>query len=149
MFFVTQPIFMYAEIESYLTNLGEAWMKTCYPVRTMLDQGVQLCFSTDAPATSWAVPSDPFPCLKAAVTRRAYDDTDCGQDQRVDIETAVKLYTRESAKAAGFQKIGQLKEGYKAHFAVLDRNLFAVPTEEIDQVKVETLYINGKREYQR
>lgn len=44
MFFVTQPIFMYAEIESYLTNLGEAWMKTCYPVRTMLDQGVQLCF---------------------------------------------------------------------------------------------------------
>lgn len=149
MFFVTQPIFMYAEIESYLTNLGEAWMKTCYPVRTMLDQGVRLCFSTDAPATSWAVPSDPFPCLKAAVTRRAYDDTDCGQDQRVDIETAVKLYTRESAKAAGFQKIGQLKEGYKAHFAVLDRNLFAVPTEEIDQVKVETLYINGKREYQR
>lgn len=148
-FFVTQPIFMYAEIESYLTNLGEEWMRKCYPVRTMLDQGVQLCFSTDAPATSWAVPSDPFPCLKAAVTRKAYDGTDCGQDQRVDIETAVKLYTRESAKAAGFQRIGQLKEGYKAHFAVLDRNLFTIPEEEIDQVKVTALYVSGKCEYQR
>ena len=38
-FFVTQPIFMYAEIESYLTNLGEAWMKTCYPVRDHAGSG--------------------------------------------------------------------------------------------------------------
>lgn len=147
-FFVTQPIFMYAEIESYLTNLGEDWMRQCYPVRTMLEKGVNLCFSTDAPATSWAVPSDPFPCLKAAVTRKAYDGTDCGQEQKVDIETAVKLYTRESAKAAGFEKIGQLKKGYKAHFAVLDRNLFKIPKEEIDQVKVLKLYMNGKCEYE-
>ena len=147
-FFVTQPIFMYAEIESYLNNLGENWMKTCYPVKTMLEKGVPLCFSTDAPATSWAVPSDPFPCLKAAVTRVAYDGTDCGQEQKVDIEMAVKLYTREAAKAAGFQKIGQLKKGYKAHFAVLDRNLFEIPSEEIDQVKVQKLYMNGKCKYE-
>ena len=148
-FFVMQPIFLYAEIESYLKNLGETWMKQCYPVRTILDQGVKLCFSTDAPATSWAVPYDPFPCLKAAVTRKAYDGTDCGQDQKVDMETAVKLYTRESAKAAGFRRIGQLKKGYKAHFAILDRNLFTIPKEEIDQVKVEALYMNGECIYQR
>ena len=43
-FFVMQPIFLYAEIESYLKNLGETWMKQCYPVRTILDQGVKLCF---------------------------------------------------------------------------------------------------------
>ena len=148
-FFVMQPIFLYAEIESYLKNLGETWMKQCSPVRTILDQGVKLCFSTDAPATSWAVPYDPFPCLKAAVTRKAYDGTDCGQDQKVDVETAVKLYTGESAKAAGFRRIGQLKKGYKAHFAILDRNLFTIPKEEIDQVKVEALYMNGECIYQR
>ena len=62
--FVTQPIFLYAEIESYLTNLGTERMKTCYPVKHMLESGVNLCFSTDAPATSWAVPSDPFPNIK-------------------------------------------------------------------------------------
>ena len=103
-------------------------MKQCYPVRTILNQGVKLCFSTDAPATSWAVPYDPFPCLKAGLFTKgkAYDGTDCGQDQKVDVETAVKLYTRESAKAAGFRRIGQLKKGYKAHFAILDRNLFTI-----------------------
>ncbi len=63
-FFVMQPIFLYAEIESYLKNLGETWMKQCYPVRTILDQGVKLCFSTDAPATSWAGPIRPVSMFK-------------------------------------------------------------------------------------
>ena len=94
---VTQPIFMYAEVESYQKNLGDEWMKQCYPVKSMLKQGVKLCFSTDAPATAWAVPSDPFSNLKAAVTRKAYDGTDCGRNEAVDIETAVKLYTAEAA----------------------------------------------------
>ena len=146
--FVTQPIFMYAEIESYLKNLGKEWMKECYPVKRMLDRKVQLCFSTDAPATSWAVPSDPFPCIKAAVTRRAWDGTDCGRDQAVDIQTAVKLYTRESAKAAGFPEMGQLKRGYRADFVVLDRNIFEIPEEEIDKIKVQKVFIKGKRVYE-
>lgn len=146
--FVTQPIFMYAEIESYLKNLGKEWMKECYPVKRMLDRKVQLCFSTDAPATSWAVPSDPFPCIKAAVTRRAWDGTDCGRDQAVDIRTAVKLYTRESAKAAGFPEMGQLKRGYRADFVVLDRNIFEIPEEEIDKIKVQKVFIKGKRVYE-
>lgn len=146
--FVTQPIFMYAEIESYLKNLGKEWMKECYPVKRMLDRKVQLCFSTDAPATSWAVPSDPFPCIKAAVTRRAWDGTDCGRDQAVDIQTAVKLYTRESAKAAGFPEMGQLKRGYRADFVVLDRNIFEIPEGEIDKIKVQKVFIKGKRVYE-
>ena len=147
--FATQPIFMYAEIESYLKNLGEEWMKTCYPVRHMLEKGVKVCFSTDAPATSWAEPSDPFPCLKGAVTRRAYDGTDCGQEQAVDVETAIQLYTREAAEMAGFQKLGQLKPGYKADFIILDRDIFRISREDIDKVKVQEVYIKGEREFLR
>ena len=145
--FVTQPIFMYAEIESYLENLGAEKMKTCYPVKTLLEEGVKLCFSTDAPATSWAVPSDPFPNIKGAVTRRAYDGTDCGADQAVSVETAVRLYTKEAAEIAGFERQGQLKEGYKADFAVLDKDIFSIPPEEIDTARVESTYIGGKCVY--
>lgn len=147
--FVTQPIFMYAEIESYLKNLGEEWMKTCYPVQKMLDAGVKLCFSTDAPATSWAVPSDPFPCIKGAVTRKAYDGTDCGQAEAIDIRTAVCLYTREAAKAAGFGVLGMIKKGYEADFIVLDKDIFEIPPEEIDKVKVKATYIGGNCVYRR
>lgn len=147
--FVTQPIFLYAEIESYLTNLGTEWMQKTYPVKHMLEKGVKLCFSTDAPATSWATPSDPFPCIKGAVTRTAYDGTDCGQEQRVDVETAVRLYTAESAKIAGFDKVGQLVEGYHADFVVLDQDILEVEPEDIDQIKVVQTYITGEKVYQR
>ncbi len=147
--FATQPIFLYAEIESYLKNLGYDRMKECYPVRHLLDSGVKLCFSTDAPATSWAVPSDPFPNIKGAVTRKAYDGTDCGQEQAVDRETALILYTKESAEMAGFDRLGQLKEGYKADFLILDQDILEVPAEQIDQVSVAETYIDGQCVYQK
>ena len=145
----SQPIFPYAEIEAYLGNLGHARTRRCYPYRTLLDDGVNLCFSTDAPATSWAVPSDPFPCIKGAVTRHAYEDTDFGEDEAVDVETAITLYTREAARMAGFEGLGMLKPGMKASFAVLDRDIFSIPADEIDRVQVLATYVRGTCVYQR
>lgn len=147
--FVSQPVFMYAESASYLKNLGEEWMKKCYPYRHMLEQGVQLGFSTDAPATFWAVPSDPFPGLKLAVTRTAADGTDCGQQEAVDIETAVTLYTRGASLAAGFPDTGMLARGYRADFTVLSDDLLSVPSEDIDKVHVDETYIAGECVYRR
>ena len=147
--FVTQPIFLYAESASYLKNLGSEWMKQCYPVKHILECGVTLGFSTDAPATFWAAPSDPFPGIKLAVTRRACNGTDCGADQAVDVQTAIRLYTKGAAEAAGFPDQGVLAPGYRADFAVLDRDILAIPSEEIDQVKVSETYIGGECVYTR
>lgn len=143
----TQPIFLYSEIESYLSNLGRERTKSMYPVKHMLEKGVKLCFSTDSPATAWAQPSNPFVSIKGAVTRRAWDGTDCGQEERVDLETAIALYTRESAELAGFEFMGQLKKGFCADFVVLDRDIFQVLPEDLDQVKAEETYVNGKKAY--
>ena len=142
--FVSQPIFPYAESRSYLKNLGADRIKECYPYRRMLEKGVKLGFSTDAPATFWSDPSDPFPGLRLAVTRTAADGTDCGKDQAIDIETAVALYTRGAAEAAGFPDVGMLAPGYHADFAVLDADLLTIPGEEIDKVRVVQTYMDGK-----
>lgn len=147
--FVTQPIFPYAESASYLSNLGAERVKKCYPVKKILENGVTLGFSTDAPATFWAVPSDPFPGLKLAVTRKAADGTDCGADQAIDAETAVKLYTRDAAKAAGFFGSGMLKKGYRADFAVLSENIFEISPDQIDRIRVEETYIDGECVYKK
>ena len=147
--FATQPIFPYCEIESYLTNLGPERTKKTSPIKKLLDRGVLLCFSSDSPATSWATPSDPFPSIKGAVGRYAYDGTDFGQDQRVDIETAVKLYTRYAAQVAGFERIGQLKPGYSADFIVLNQDILNIPAEKIDGVLVEQTYISGEKRFDR
>ena len=147
--FVTQPIFLYAEIESYLLNMGLERTQTNYPIADWLAAGVRFAFSTDAPATAWSEPSDPFVCLKGAVTRKAYDGTDCGQRHKVDVETAIRLYTAESAPMLGFEKVGQLKEGFAADFIVLDTDVLAIPADEIDQVKVEETYVAGERVFKR
>ena len=145
--FVSQPIFAYCEIETYLANLGEERLKELYPYRTELEAGIRLAFSSDAPATSWAVPYDPFTNLKAAVTRRAYDGTDTGQKERIDIQTAVMLYTKNAAEVCGFDGLGQLREGWAADFAVLSEDIFAIPPEEIDRAVVEETWIGGERVY--
>lgn len=147
--FVTQPIFLYAEIESYLVNMGIERTRENYPIADWIKAGVRFAFSTDAPATAWAQPSDPFVCLKGAVTRKAYDGTDCGPRHRVDIEQAIMLYTAESAPMLGFEDVGMIKEGYSADFIILDTDILAIPAEDIDKVKVEETYINGEQVYSR
>lgn len=147
--FAMQPIFLYAEIESYLNNLGPERTKRAYPIRTLLEKGVDVCLSTDAPATSWATPSDPLPNIKCTVTRYAYDGTDCGQDEAVDVETAIKLYTRNAAKTTGLKNAGQLKPGYHADFVVLSDDILACDPNDIDKIKIEKTYIDGKNVFER
>ena len=147
--FVTQPIFMYAEIESYLKNLGLERTKKTYPIQSILKGGVQLSFSSDAPATAWADPSNPFVALKSAVTRVAYDGTDCGEEHKVDIATAIRMYTREAQKVTGISEVGQLVLGYHADFIVLDKDVLEISSDRLDEVSVAETYINGQLVYKK
>ena len=158
----TQPIFLYSEIESYIANLGEEWTKRCYPLRSIIEAGVPLSLSTDSPATAWARPSDPFFGIKAAVTRIAYDGTDCnaagGPDERIDIETAIRLYTSEAARIIGIYDLGKLTPGCRASFVILNRDILetgvdgdAFPDNEppargfAAEKYIGETYINGER----
>ena len=119
-------------------------MRRCYPLKSILDAGVQLSLSTDSPATAWARPSDPLTNIKAAVTRVAYDGTNLGLDERIDIETAIRLYTSEAAKVIGAHDLGRIAPGCRASFVVLDRDIL---TEEIDTIHIDATYINGEQVY--
>lgn len=146
--FVTQPIFLYAEIERYMENLGMEWMQSTFPISDIIKADVNLAFSTDAPATPLACASNPMLCLKAAVTRKAHDGTDCGEKHKVDIETAIKLYTAACGPIMGFDNVGMIKEGFCADFIVLDRDILEVNVDDIDKVKVELTYVDGKKVYE-
>jgi predicted amidohydrolase YtcJ len=145
----TQPIFLYSEIESYQKNMPPERVGENYNIADWKEAGVRFAFSTDAPATSWATPSEPFANLKGAVTRKAWNGEDTGQRHRVDVETAIKLYTAAAGPVAGFTDVGMLKEGYAADFIVLDRDILEIPAEEIDQVRVDETWIGGEKVYER
>lgn len=142
--FVPQPVFLFAEIESYHNNLGPERTMTTYPIKSMLDAGIQVAFSSDAPATAWADPVNPFVGIQAAVTRKAYNGADTGQNERISVEKAIELYTRCAQEVTRIPGIGQLKTGYHADFIVLDQDILNIPPENISQVNVEETYVDGK-----
>ena len=147
--FVPQPIFLFAEIESYLENLGLERTKKTYEIKTMLEEGVPVAFSSDAPATAWAEPANPFVGIQAAVTRISHDGTDTGKEQAVDIKTAIKLYTQGSQFITGIPGVGKLAVGYHADFVVLDRDILSIPENKIIDTLVDATYMGGQVVFSR
>lgn len=147
--FVPQPIFLFCEIESYLQNLGLEKTQTLYGVNTFLKHGIATALSSDAPATSWAEASNPFVTIQAAVTRTAYDGTDLGQDERISVEQAVKLYTAEAKMMLRMEHVGQLKAGFDANFVILGESLETLPQDEIMHMKPLATFIEGECVFKR
>lgn len=144
-----QPIFYFAEIASYLANIGMERTRKTYPAKTILEKGILLGFSSDAPATAWPEPSNPFVGMQSAVTRIAVDGTDVNQDEKVDIETAIKLYTSQSQKILGIKNVGSLKVGNYADFVVLDRDILEADPMTIGQTTVEQVYMSGEKVFEK
>ncbi len=59
------------------------------------------------------------------------------------------MYTKEGAEIAGFEKLGQLKEGYKGSFVILSEDILNVAGKDIERVYVEETYINGDCVYKK
>lgn len=107
-----------------------------------------------AAGTDWPVLPDPNPFigLQGIITRR--DPTGqfpgvLGAEQGLDLETALRIYTLDPAKAMGLEKeTGSLEVGKSADFIVLDRNLFQIPTNQLIETRVLKTYFAGKLVYE-
>ncbi len=146
---VTQLIFVFAEIESYYNNLGLDRTMQTYPIRSMLQSGIQVAISSDAPATAWADPVNPFVGIMSAVTRLAYNGLDTGQSQRIDLRTAIMLYTKSAQEITQIPHIGQLTAGNHADFIILEEDIFEMSMEKIHTAKVKQTYMGGNLVFQR
>lgn len=115
----TQVIFAYAEIEGYREVLTEDAMARIYPVRTLMRLLPALALSSDAPATAWADPDDPFVSMTAAVTRKAWDGTPFVPHEAITLEEAIALYTSRAMDVLPFEGSGRLTVGARAEFIQL------------------------------
>jgi hypothetical protein len=111
-----------------------------------LNQGVLLAFGTDYPVE----PVTPFRGLYAAITRKSEDGAQqYFPQQRITIDQAIAAYTSGSAFAE-FEESekGKLEAGMLADFVVLDRDVTAIPPEEILGTKVLRTVVGGKTVYE-
>ena len=95
------------------------------------------------------VPSvNPWVALETLVTRQSPgagdDDLVLGADQRINLDQAFDLMTRNSALLMGqLDKTGTLEPGKRADFIITQHNPFEVPVKMVHKTRVLSTYING------
>jgi predicted amidohydrolase YtcJ len=73
-----------------------------------------------------------------------------GPQQAISVKDALRLYTTNGAYASFEETVkGSIEPGKLADMVVLDRDILAIPENEIKEVKVETTIVGGEIVYQR
>src|SRR5213082_476543 len=129
-------------------RIGPVRIKTTYAFRTLLATGATLAFGSD-----WTVaPLDPLLGVYAAVSRRTLDGKNPDgwiPEQKIGVDEALRAYTWGNAFATFDERTrGILAPGYDADLVVLDRDLFTLPADSLDQARVRYTIVGGKVVYQ-
>lgn len=141
-----QPLFIRADMEIAEELLGRERLSTSYNWKTMLDKGIKVSGSSDAPVESF----DPMLAIHCAVTSQNLDGEPKEgwmPDQKLTVQEAVALYTTGSAYTSFEEEYkGKLTEGYLADFLVLSQDIFD-DSVKILGTKVEKTFLGGEQVY--
>lgn len=120
-----------------------------YPFGEIAATGAHLAAGSD-----WSVSSpNPIEALHVAVNRThpGSDRPPLGpQAQKLTVKQFIDAYTQGTARVNHLDHVtGRLEVGYYADFAILDRNLFALESEELHAVQADETWIGGERVFAR
>jgi hypothetical protein len=132
--------------------LGEPRWTWQYPFGSLVRAGAPLAMGSD-----WSVSSpDPLEEMHVAVNRQMPADypyrVDSHEvflpDERLDLATSLAAFTIGSAYVNHLDAdTGSVEVGKHADLAVLDRDLFAHPSDEIASATCEMTFVGGERVY--
>jgi predicted amidohydrolase YtcJ len=144
---VIQPTFIYYEGDDLFRDVGAELANQYKPMRTYLDRGIPVVATSDIPST---VHYNPFIGLYSLVTRKSWKGTLIAPQEAVTRAEALYAYTVAGAWLTREEHFkGPLAPGNLADIAVLDRDYFAVPDEEIKEILVDLTVIGGEVVYER
>ena len=144
---VIQPTFIYWEGDLLFRDVGQRRALNYKPARKYLDRGVPLAASSDDPST---VSANPFVALYALVTRKNKLGQLVAPQEAISRVEALQAYTRAGARLTREEHLkGAIETGKLADLAVLDRDYFTVPDEEIKDVTVEMTIVGGNVVWER
>jgi predicted amidohydrolase YtcJ len=112
-------------------------------LRMLVDSGIPLAMTTDAfRASSY----NPWVGISWMVTGRSVSGSEVlARDNRLSRAEALKLFTRGAAWFVNAEsEMGAIAPGNLADFAVLDRDYFTVPEDQIKSISSVLTVMNGK-----
>jgi len=129
--------------------IGHERSKTTYAFKSILESGARLAFGSD-----WSVaPPTPIEGIYGAVTRETLDGKHPGgwiPEQKISVEDALRAYTSGAAYASFEEKIkGTLASDKLADFVLIDKDLTAIPPEEIRNARIMMTVVGGRVVYER
>lgn len=133
-----QPGFLISPLEpvDYLEEILGQRVRTSSPLRDMLDSGILLSGGSDAPVT----PPDPITGIYGACNH-PYDP-----GQSLTIPEALKMFTSSVARTSFDEhERGTLENGKVADMVVLNKNPLDLAPDRLLDLKVEDLYLSGKK----
>ncbi len=143
-----QPLFIKADMEVAEELIGSDRLRTSYNWKTMLDKGIHISGSSDAPVESF----DPRLAIYCAVTSQNLEGHPPGgwmPGQRLSRQEAVSLYTSFPAYTCYEEESkGMLKQGFLADFIVMPEDIMTVPEQEIQTMAIDEVWIGGEKMYE-
>jgi len=131
--------------------LGPARYALVEPQALLLDAGARIAYGSDWPVD----PLNPWFALKVAVTRTAAPDAGPEFAGRLTAQpgmpraAVLRAATIDAAWTLRQEaQLGSLEVGKLADFIVLDRDFFAIPAEDIANIRVLQTVVGGKLVYQ-
>lgn len=122
-------------------HFGAARAERMVACRSFIDAGITMAGSSDY----GACPFEPLYAMQAAVTRIDNEGRVLGGSQRITVEEALAMYTREAAVVNGEAHLkGTIAPGLLADLTVLAHDPRRVAPEEIAAIKVMSTWVGGR-----
>lgn len=140
-----QPAFFWEFGDGYIRNYGRQRADWMFPVKSLLDAGVTVAGSSDAPVTDHR----PLLGIEQAIRRATESGDVCGPDERVNLTTAIRMHTINGAYASFAEaRTGSLEPGKQADLVVLSDDITRVPMEGLRDLPVAMTVVGGVVEYE-
>jgi predicted amidohydrolase YtcJ len=142
-----QTIFIHSLGRNFRRYLPDSLLPRTYPVRAMLDAGVRVALSSDAPVVE---DDNPLTGMMAAIARLDGDGESVAAEQAIGASEALYAYTMGGALASGDEaNRGSVETGKWADLTVLSANPLAVAPDALPGIQADLTFVGGHLAHQR